>query len=236
MQTNFPAIMSWLAVYEGGYVNHPRDPGGATNRGVTQAVYNAFRRSQGVQRRSVRHITDAEHDAIYTQQYWNPVRGDALPSGLDATLFDFAVNSGVSRSVKTLQRALGFKGRSVDGILGVMTLDAVRTWEAKGRISDLIIDINKRRMSFLRRLKTFGTFGVGWTRRVMGKHDGVQEDDIGVIDRSIMLYRGDLPDAIRKPKHAAPGQGREDNMGFIGRLLEALQEFFETLGRRRGAA
>lgn len=235
MKKNFDAIMEWLALYEGGFVNHPRDPGGATNRGVTQRVYDAWRDRNGVERRSVRFLTGPEHDAIYLRQYWLPVRGDELPSGLDATVFDFAVNSGVSRAVKTLQRALGV---TADGIIGEVTLAAIQRTVRADNLFDLIIDINKRRMAFLRRLKTFSTFGKGWTRRVMGDHQGVQIGDIGVVDRSIMLARGDTPGAIQKPKAAAGGTARDSDLDWLGGLFEAIAAFVEALfqSRSKGGA
>jgi lysozyme family protein len=238
MKKNFPTIMGWLAVYEGGFVNHPRDPGGATNRGVTQRVYDAFRRRQGVATQSVRHLTDAEHDAIYRQQYWNPVRGDDLPSGLDATVFDFAVNSGVSRASKYLQRALRAKGQkvAVDGIIGEMTLDAINTVARRGGLADLIIYINERRFAFVRQLSTFDVFGKGWTRRIMGERMGVQAGDIGVIDRSIMLARGDTPAAIPKPRAPAPGPASGTDLRGLPALFEAIGDFLEALfGGRRSA-
>lgn len=239
MKQNFSTIMKWLAAYEGGFVNHPRDPGGATNRGVTQRVYDAFRRRQDLPTRSVRHITDAEHDAIYRKQYWNPVRGDDLPSGLDATVFDFAVNSGVSRSAKTLQRALRAKGQrqiAVDGIVGEMTLEAVEAVKRRNALPELIVDINNRRFAFVRRLSTFDVFGKGWTRRIMGERMGVQKGDIGVIDRSMMLARGDMPTAIPAPKQPAPGPAEDRDLKLAGGLIEALRALFEALFGGKGSS
>lgn len=240
MRKNRSTIMAWLSAYEGGFVNHPRDPGGATNRGVTQRVYDAFRRRQGVATRSVRHITDAEHDAIYFQQYWTPVRGDDLPSGLDATVFDFAVNSGVSRSAKTLQRALRAMGHdiAVDGHVGEMTLDAVQKVVRAGKLADLIIDINERRFAFVKRLSTFDAFGKGWTRRIMGHRMGVQTEDIGVIDRSIMLARGDTPNLIPVPRRGYDqGKAEDRDLRGLGAIIEALVAIIEDIfGRKRGRA
>lgn len=231
--------MEWLAVYEGGFVDHPDDPGGATNRGVTQAVYDAFRRRQDQTPRSVRWITDEEHDAIYVAQYWRPIRGDDLPSGLDATVFDFGVNSGTGRAAKTLQRALVAMGYriAVDGQIGEMTLDAVRTVASVGGLPDLIIDVNERRFRFVKGLKTFRTFGRGWTRRIMGDRLGVQDGDVGVIDRSIMLARGDRPETIRQPNQPAPGRARDRDLGWLAVLIEAVVAFVDALFRnRKGAA
>ncbi len=232
---NFDQIMDWLAVYEGGYVNHPRDPGGATNRGVTQRVYDAYRRNKGRPLQSVRHISDGEHDEIYLRQYWQPIRGDDLPDGLDATMFDFAVNSGVSRAARTLQRSLGV---TADGIIGEITLSAVYERVNRGALIDLIVDVNNRRMSFLRRLSTFDVFGKGWTRRVVGDQPGVQAGDIGVVDRSVYLARDDMANAsIPRPKRAAQGKADERSMRRSGRLADALGGLWGALfgGRRAGA-
>jgi len=159
MKTNFEAALALVLEHEGGYVNHPRDPGGATNFGVTQAVYDAYRKTQGQPKQSVKFITTAETRAIYKFQYWDRVQGDLLPIGLDYAVFDFAVNSGVGRAAKYLQAVLGV---AQDGQIGARTLAAIQNthW--------VINALCDRRMSFLRNLRTFLTFGKGWTRRVTG--------------------------------------------------------------------
>jgi lysozyme family protein len=157
MNTNFDKCLSLVLVHEGGYVNHPRDPGGATNRGVTQAVYDAYRKTRGRGAQSVKFITDDEVKAIYRFQYWDRVQGDLLPAGLDYAVFDFAVNSGVGRASKYLQAVVG---TPQDGVIGARTLAAIQS--PKNAINALC----DRRMSFLRNLRTFLAFGKGWTRRV----------------------------------------------------------------------
>lgn len=159
MKDNFQSALAAVLKHEGGYVNHPKDPGGATNKGVTQAVYDASRRRWGNGTRSVKAITDSEVASIYRTQYWDAVAGDELPSGLDYAVFDYAVNSGPSRAIRHLQTALGV---SSDGVMGPTTLNAAKLRSVKRTISDLC-DI---RMRFLRNLKTWSTFGKGWERRV----------------------------------------------------------------------
>ncbi|CAK7259109.1 MULTISPECIES: glycoside hydrolase family 108 protein [unclassified Shinella] len=149
-----------VSVHEGGYVNHPKDPGGATNRGVTQRVYDDYRRRNGLPVRSVRQLNETERLAIYRGSYWHPIKGDQLPPGVGYVVYDGAVNSGVAQSVKWLQRALGVK---VDGMIGPTTLAAVCDHPDHDK---LIAAICERRMAFLRALKTWPTFGKGWTRRV----------------------------------------------------------------------
>lgn len=160
MQEKYQESLAMVLVFEGGYVNHPKDPGGATNKGVTQKTYNAYRTGKGETVRSVKEITKEEIHEIYKKQYWDAVQGDKLPAGIDGTLFDGAVNSGPSRSVMWLQKALGV---GADGVIGQQTLAALRG------VNDhdaLITKILNERMKFLKQLKTWNDFGKGWTKRV----------------------------------------------------------------------
>lgn len=159
MRSNFDKALAAVLAHEGGYVNHPKDPGGATNRGVTQTVYNDWRVANGLAEKNVRDISDAEVMAIYKRRYWDAVRGDDLPAGVDYCLFDFAVNSGTSRAARYLQEAVGV---DVDGKIGPVTIGAAKAEFPQ----DLISAICDARMAFLKRLTTFATFGKGWSRRV----------------------------------------------------------------------
>lgn len=192
MRQNRAQVIAWIGMSEGGFTDHPRDPGGRTNRGITQRTYNAWLRTKGRAARDVLHITKSEADTIVSEQYMDPVRFDQLPAGLDYAVADFSVNSGPARAAKELQRLLGMSGPQVDGIIGDQTLAAI----ARADLESLIIGYNKARMRFLRGLKTWDTFEVGWTARVMGSQDGFQADDIGVIDRAVMMARGksNIPD------------------------------------------
>lgn len=149
-----------VLVHEGGYVNDPRDPGGATNRGVTQRTYDGYRKRKALPARPVRQITSDEVGEIYRRSYWNAVRGDELPEGVDYVLFDGAVNSGPLQSIKWLQRALGVK---VDGLMSEATVAAAEAFPDHDALIAAILD---RRMAFLRALKPWRAFGKGWTRRV----------------------------------------------------------------------
>lgn len=159
MRDNFVGALAKVLVHEGGYVNHPKDPGGATNRGVTQRVYNDWRVSRGLVPRSVKHIQQAEVEEIYRRNYWDAIKGDELPAGVDYCVFDLAVNSGTNRAIRFLQRAAKV---IEDGKLGPVTLAAVKAIPAS-EMTDLICD---ERICFLKSLNTFSTFGTGWTRRV----------------------------------------------------------------------
>lgn len=217
MKDNRAKVIGWIGLSEGGFVDDPRDNGGRTNMGITQRTYDAWNRANGRKLVDVKRITKAEADAIVGTQYLDAVRFDDLPSGLDYSVADFAVNSGPARAVKVLQKLLGFTGRNVDGIIGAQTMAMI----ARSDLESLIIGYNKARMAYLKSLSDFQHFGKGWTARVMGKRDGLQTNDIGVIDRSVLLARGRK--SIPEPEeHASPktndGDIRATNM--IGKVLE----------------
>ncbi|WP_200962161.1 glycoside hydrolase family 108 protein, partial [Pseudovibrio sp. POLY-S9] len=159
-RANFKNCYPKLRRHEGGFVDHPDDPGGATNKGITQQTYNWWLDLMDLKRRSVRLITDDEVKAIYREQYWNRCRADDLPYGIDYATFDGAVNSGPKRGVKWLQKAIG---AAVDGRAGDETVGkARRTVECTAVIRRMCA----YRLGFLQRLRNFKTFGRGWTRRV----------------------------------------------------------------------
>jgi lysozyme family protein len=159
MRSNYSRCLKLVLGYEGGYVHHPKDPGGATNFGVTQRVYDAYRTRKQQPPRPVRQIEPAEVRDIYQVQYWDRVCGDDLPLGLDLCTFDGGVNSGVSRGTKWLQRAVGVEA---DGTVGVLTLAAASEAPPMQTIDRMCDD----RLAFLKRLKTYKTFGKGWRTRV----------------------------------------------------------------------
>lgn len=158
---NFSRALSLVLLNEGGWSDHPMDPGGATMKGVTQRVYDAYRDAIDQPRRTVKMISEGELRAIYKAQYWDAIKGDMLPAGLDYCLFDYAVNSGPVRAIKALQEALGIK---VDGQFGMLTLGALKL----AHTGSVIVSICKSRLGFLQRLRTWGAFGRGWTTRVKG--------------------------------------------------------------------
>lgn len=164
MKDEYKKSLAKVLVYEGGKVDDPHDPGGRTNKGVTQKVFNTYLSSIGKKPRDVYTMTDAECEAIYRKRYWNEIEGDNLPPGVAFTVFDGAVNSGVMQSGKWLQRALGdrYTGK-VDGVIGMGTLQAVKTHPDHDK---LVAAICERRMSFLQSLKTWKRYGKGWSVRV----------------------------------------------------------------------
>ena len=142
--------MGWLLEHEGGYVNHPSDPGGETNLGVTRAVYEQYAGRQ-VMDGEMEGLTHDDVYPIYRENYWNRVRGDDLPSGVDWSVFDWGVNSGTSRAAKALQRIAGVEQ---DGGIGPMTLQAVLEVEP----AEIVEQMHHMRDGFYRSLSTFDTF------------------------------------------------------------------------------
>ncbi|HWL05680.1 MAG TPA: glycoside hydrolase family 108 protein [Xanthobacteraceae bacterium] len=181
MKQNYSAALSRVLRHEGGFVHHPKDPGGATNQGIIQTTYDAYRRQRGLPTQSVRNLTSQERDAIYKTQYWDKIAGDRLPLGVDYVVFDGAVNSGVAQSVRWLQRALradGLYSGLIDGLVGAKTLDGVDQHPDHDALIGSICD---QRMAFLRDLKTWGTFGKGWTNRVREVRTGGQAWAMGSV-------------------------------------------------------
>ena len=219
MKDNFDECTEWALVHEGGYVNHPKDPGGATNKGVIQRTYDGYRNRIGKPRQSVRSITMAEVLDIYKSQYWDLIHGDDLPAGLDYAMYDFSINSGPSRAVTFLQEILGVK---VDGVMGNVTLGAIKR---RNDISGLIQALCLKRWNWMKRLSTFKTFGKGWTRRVMGETVGVQVGDTGVIDRAVKVAMGA---ATQAPIYAAEGKALESDTAATTKVAEGFN--MSTLG------
>lgn len=160
MKDDFKSSLAAVLVHEGGYSNHPKDPGGPTMKGVIKRVYDDYRRSKDEPIRDVRQISEDELLEIYRKRYWNLIKGDELPTGLDYVVFDGAVNSGPAQATKWLQRAVGV---GADGVLGPETLRAV---QAVNDIDGLIDKVQDQRLRMLKSLRTWSTFGKGWGRRV----------------------------------------------------------------------
>ena len=163
MKSNFDVSLKAVLRHEGGFVHHPADPGGATNKGITLATYSKFLgREASVD--ELKAILDRQVEAIYGMEYWSKVRGDDLPAGLDYVVFDMAVNSGPGRAVKLLQRIVG---ATPDGVIGPATLRLVQAWYRDRGAANCIAAYNAARQHYLESLPTFSAFGKGWTRRVM---------------------------------------------------------------------
>ena len=158
MQHTFDLAMRLLLRHEGGFVNHPRDPGGMTCLGITKAVWDVHT-GKDCSEADMQALTPENVTPLYRMRYWDAIKGDALPPGVDYCLFDCAVNSGPGRAVKLAQYVLHLK---VDGILGPHTMGAIKR---SGAI-ELIEDYSQRRLDFLKSLPTWNVFGKGWGKRV----------------------------------------------------------------------
>jgi lysozyme family protein len=162
---NFDTCFDLMLAHEGGYVDHPKDPGGRTNLGVTQRVWEEWL-GRPVSEKEMRALTPAMVKPLYKRKYWDAVRADDLVDGVDYCVFDVAVNSGPGRAIKFLQSSVGV---TADGGFGPRTLAAVK--EAEKEPARLIEMYCARRLEFLQSLKTFETFGKGWSRRVQEVKD-----------------------------------------------------------------
>jgi len=169
MKNNFRSALSHVLTHEGGWADHPKDPGGATMKGVTLMT---FRRHYGKARTKadLRNITDDQLEQIYRDGYWNRCRCDALPDGVDYAVFDAAVNSGPRRSIRWLKSAV------CDGGNGGMTDETVSRVLANSAES-VVATACGARLSFLQKLRTWSIFGKGWSRRV----EGVQSVALAMI-------------------------------------------------------
>ena len=160
----FEKALDIVLRHEGGYVNHPQDPGGETNFGVTKRVAQAAGYDG-----DMRSIPMDLVRSIYRERYWDKVRGDALSWPVAMVTFDAAVNSGVHRASQWLQRACG---SAPDGVIGPMTISAVSAKNPR----EIARDVCSIRLGFLQTLKTWPTFGRGWSRRVQETLQHALED------------------------------------------------------------
>ncbi len=133
----FDDALAFTLAWEGGYVNDPDDPGGATNRGITQRTYDAWRAAHGHPKADVRHISDAEVRAIYKERYWWPAGCHQYGLPMAPVVFDSAVNCGVKRAVRWLQRLIGARP---DGIVGPETRAKFRAAAASRDLYELASD------------------------------------------------------------------------------------------------
>lgn len=233
-ENKFKDALARVLLHEGGAVDHPKDPGGRTNKGITQRVYSAWRKKNNLPVRDVFKITDMEVEAIYRFQYWQPIHAEAMPAGVGYVVFDGAVNSGPKQSAKWLQRALGSLYTSgIDGDIGSVTLQAI---EAHNDHDQLIADICERRMTFLQALKTWPTFRKGWTARVQDVLAAGQAWASGSVPsdaeyRAGGEHKAEIDDAQADPPRApgdlATGGGvvTAGGGGWLTTLREQLEQY-----------
>ena len=161
--SNFDECLQIILHHEGGYVNHPKDPGGMTNLGVTKRVYEDWV-GYAVSEHTMQNLTEEDVAPIYKKNYWDRVKGDDLPEGLNLCVFDFGVNAGTGRAAKYLQVMIG---TVADGGIGPMTLRALDEYVSLHGLNETVENYQENRQRYYEKLKTFKTFGRGWTRRVL---------------------------------------------------------------------
>lgn len=158
--STYDRALQLVLKHEGGYVDHYADPGGATNLGITIGTLSSWL-GRPATKAEVKALKVADVAPIYRRGYWDKVRGDDLPAGVDYAVFDAAVNSGPGRGAKWLQRAVLVPA---DGVIGPETLKAAAAADPAVTINRICDD----RLNFLKALPTWKTFGKGWSSRVAG--------------------------------------------------------------------
>ena len=158
MKDNWKKSFELMLASEGGYVNHPSDPGGMTNLGVTKRVWEEWVGRESNEK-EMRSLTKEMVEPLYKRKFWDACRCDDLPVGVDYLVFDMAVNAGVGRSAKLLQQCVGV---SADGAIGPITITAVKAQDPE----ELVEKFSEARELFYRGLTTFDVFGKGWLNRV----------------------------------------------------------------------
>lgn len=199
---SYPACLNFTFKYEGGYVNHPNDPGGPTNFGITQRVLAGWR-GHPVTAADVKNMLRSEAGDIYRANYWRAVRGDDLPAGVDLVVWDYGVNSGPARAIKALQAALGVEA---DGFIGPATLDAA----AKADADTLARAVCAQRQRFVRGLSTYKTFGKGWERRI----SSCKALALSLVHRPASAISALVPDP--EPVDATPAKARGADESLMG--------------------
>jgi len=174
MRTRFEENLELVLKHEGGYVDHPADKGGATNRGITQAVYDTWRAGQGIGRQPVSGISGEEVAAIYKARYWLMGKCDKMPAPLDYVHFDGCVNHGVQQATKFLQRAIGVEA---DGVIGPKTLAALQEDVSVGYADEICRSILDQREAFYQRIvernPSQKAFIRGWLSRLVSIRERV---------------------------------------------------------------
>ncbi|HWD14670.1 glycoside hydrolase family 108 protein [Pseudochrobactrum sp. sp1633] len=193
----FLNVLPYVFEEEGGYVNHPADPGGHTNMGITQATLSTWMGTKA-SAADIRNLSQKTAADIYKKNYWDKIAGDALPAGLDYAVFDFAINSGPARAAKALQK---IAGTAQDGIIGDQTLSAIHLRDTANVINSLC----DMRQAWLQTLTVYKTFGKGWAARVKR-----------VRNRSLSLVKssassGEFSGQTKKPKQT---QTRETKLSI----------------------
>jgi lysozyme family protein len=213
---NLAACLKVTLRHEGGWSDHPRDPGGATMKGVTLATYRRYHPGAG--KAELRAISDAQVQEIYRDGFWNAVAAESLPHGVDLVTFDAAVNSGPGRAAKWLQIAVGAKP---DGKVGPQTLRLIAEPKA------LIQRLSARRLGFVQGLRTWAVFGRGWRRRIADVE--AQAVAMWLAHAGSGDVSGDVSGALAREAEAARRRAQNQAAGAAGTVATG------SLGTAAGA-
>jgi lysozyme family protein len=167
MLSNFKPSLALVLKSEGGFVNHPSDPGGMTMLGVTKLNWETWVKHP-VTEAEMRALTPELVEPMYKAKYWDAVKADDLPRGIDYAVFDAAVNMGPKRAARLLQAALGV---TADGAIGRATIAAATAADP----AELLEAFSLGKEAFYQSLPTFGTFGKGWLNRVAHVQDAAEQ-------------------------------------------------------------
>jgi lysozyme family protein len=230
MRINRERVIELVFGSEKGYVNRESDAGGPTNMGITQRTLSAWR-GHAVSIADVQNLQKAEAWDIYASEYWTPIKGDALPGGLDYCLFDSCVTSGPNRAARILQEVLVAGGAKIgiDGNIGAETIAAIADYP--GGVVQLIEDYCHARVAWMQTLtgpKGFPANGRGWTIRVLGEDPkGLWAPVPGVIGNALHLARRQIPAIV--PQNELPDEAtakaRDSSVG-----LKAIASKPEAIG------
>lgn len=220
MHLTFDQVIGAVLKHEGGFVNHPKDPGGATNKGVTIATFRKYVKPGGTVA-DLKRLTTAQAAHVYRRQYWDRISGDRLPAGIDYATFDFAVNSGPNRAAKYLQRVLGV---AQDGVIGPKTIDAANNSNPIETVNRLCDD----RLAFMKRIRggrLWKTFGKGWSRRVGDVRELATDLALVPVPKKTQpkpIEKAPQRPQEAQPKSATPETPRGGVAALIGLLFAAL--------------
>jgi lysozyme family protein len=161
---SFSKVIKMVLEHEGGYVNHPSDPGGETKYGISKRAYPEI---------DIAGLTEEDAEEIYFNDYWSRIKGEELPAGVACVVMDYAVNSGISRASKALQSVCGIANG--DGIIGPASLNAVWTTVKNDGELTVVAAVCDQRREFIRGLSIYETFGKGWERRITETYEKAVE-------------------------------------------------------------
>lgn len=219
MRENFERAFAAVIKHEGGYVDHPQDPGGATNLGITIGTLSGWF-GRPASKAEVKALTVPAVKPIYRKNYWDKVAGNDLPSGVDYAVFDFAVNSGPKRAAISLQTILGV---APDGKVGPITVGAARAYADRFGAAQLANELCSHRLAFLEKLSTWPTFGKGWRSRV----DGVREMAVEMAHAAPGEPEQHIPThPLPPPKTHTSGPGIIGPIIIAVLILAAVAAFF----------